>query len=49
MILIFVVPPDVYKYFTCEQKYHTAKDAEEADSTQRQFMIVDQYVLNFKF
>ena len=45
----FVVPPDVYKYYTCEQKYHTAKDAEEADSTQCQFMTVDQYVLNFKF
>ena len=45
----FVVPPDVYKYYTCEQKYHTAKDAEEADSTQCQFTTVDQYVLNFKF
>ena len=50
----FVVPPDVYKHYTCEQKYHAAKgDKEaghkEAGHTRRQFMNVDQYVLNFKF
>ena len=45
----FVVPPDVYKCFNREQQYHTAKDAEITDSTRRQFVKVDQYVLNFEF
>jgi hypothetical protein len=45
----FVVPPDVYKYYTREQTYNTAKGTKVVDSNLRQFKNVDQYVLNFEF